>query len=468
MISANQLRIIKSVLYAVLIVLCVIYLFSVRRPHIPEFAHYYIGAKYHRELGYFGIYDAYLKALMEIHNSDSLLTYIRAVRNLEDIGYMSPDKSLKRFANQRWRPERWREFVADVRFIDKKLAENPQKSVLQHWSTIMVDHGYNPPPTYTAYVLPLANLIGLNERNLTILCAFDIIFVAAIFTLIYLIAGLDAMVLSFVFFVSARDMLSYTTWSLFRFDWMFALALAFWMMKKEKFLISGIFWAISSLLRIFPAYMMFFAVIICLIIYRNNSKNLRKLGKFVLGLIIGAVGFVLLSAILLTLEGIDPLKAYIQFFARISVHSAESQLFNAIGLKKLFEHFNFNPGPLGELLIGLIFAVFLAVYLINLRANPYEIAVMSILFIPPFFYLSHYYYLMLVFLPTLKRRIINLFMGVFIAINIWITYSLHGASGYYRIVDKECVAYSIILLLMPISLWGIQFIHNKYRKTNSV
>ncbi|RLA79857.1 MAG: hypothetical protein DRG33_03330, partial [Deltaproteobacteria bacterium] len=145
-----------------------------------------------------------------------------------------------------------------------------------------------------------------------------------------------------------------------------------------------------------------------------------------------------------------------------------SQLFNAIGLKKLFEHFNFNPAPLVELLIGLIFTMFLAAYLINLRANPYEIAVMSILFIPPFFYLSHYYYLILVFLPTLKRRIINLFMGVFIAINIWITYNLHSTNRYYRIVDRECVTYSIILLLIPVFLWAIQFIRNKYRKTNPV
>ena len=446
---------IKSVIYWLLILAGSVYVLSIRRPHIPEFAHYYMGAKYHREIGYKGIYDAYVKALSELYGEQFVLKNIYAVRNLHGTGYIKPEQSLAYFSTQKWSSKRWRSFLNDTRFLTQKLAENPRKSPIGHWATILIDHGYNPTPVYTSYVNIITNIIPLNQHTINILCAFDVIFIILIFLLIYKTSGLDALLFSFIYFISAKDMLTYCTWGLFRFDWMFAVALSFYFMKRNKYFMAGILWAISASIRIFPMYMAFFTIAVWLISYKNNKDYLQKLFKYTSGLIIGGISILALSIILLYLEKMNPIDVYRQFLFRISWHAAEVEIFNAIGLDKLFEALNIAKGEtVIGLLLGIALTICLGFYLIKSREKPDNIGILSMLFVPFFFYLSHYYYLMLTLLPISKKKFTYILMILLTLVNIFTTLGVHYSKKYYQIINTECVVYSAILIILPLVLCG--------------
>ncbi len=451
----------KFSIYVLLFVVGTVYIFKTHHPPIPEFVHYYMGAKYHREVRYTGLYDAYSEALSEIFGRDFFLKNIYAVRNLHDIGYIKPLQALENFKSQSWSPERWEQFLNDTRFLTKKLAENPKKPPIGHWATILIDHGYNPSPVYTSYVLPIVNAVPLNDRTLILLSYVDVLFLFLILLIIYFVAGIDALVLSFLFLITAHDMLSYCTWSLFRFDWMLALALAFLLMRREKYFFAGILWAFSASIRIFPAYMAFFTAVVWLITYKNDNKKLRELKRFVVGLVVGGVGIVGVSALLLAVGGLSPLDTYRQFIIRISNHSAERMLFNAIGLNKLFELAGVDVGPALSLLLGVVIAGFLAGYLVRRKSSPFFIGVLSILFVPAFFYLSHYYFLMLIFLPMVKNRKVNLLFSTFIVVNLATMYYIKHAVRYYSVVNFECGLYSLILVLAPVALFIWDYVESK-------
>jgi hypothetical protein len=68
-------------------------------------------------------------------------------------------------------------------------------------------------------------------------------------------------------------------------------------------------------------------------------------------------------------------------------------------------------------------------------------------------YLSHYYYLMLILPAALKDRALRYTFGVLMAVNAATWGAKLAGFDYYRLLDAECLAYSIVLLTVPAVLW---------------
>jgi hypothetical protein len=109
--------------------------------HPSETYHYYVGAKYFRELGYTGLYrctaladaEAGLRSEVEGRYARDLATNrtLPAAELLRD-----PERCKAHFA-----PERWKAFRRDIRFFRERLP-------IERWHRTQVDHGYNATPAW--------------------------------------------------------------------------------------------------------------------------------------------------------------------------------------------------------------------------------------------------------------------------------------------------------------------------------
>ena len=443
----------NRVLFGVVLVVSVFSIALTRKPHILEFIHYYLGAKYNSEVNYTGLYDAITTALSEVYGKNYINEKIKYVRNLKTDEYISVDDAISNYEKNRhrWTPKRWKQFVADVRFFDTALSIYSKKSNFKHWQKILVDHGYNATPLYTTYVAPVVNIIRLSIFNLYLMCFFDIIFIIAIFFLIRKIFGLTGAMMSMLFFASASDMLSYITWALFRFDWLFLIVLALFLIDKKSYLLSGILMGTSAALRIFPGIIGFIFFVILII-----DKNIR--GKhplnFMYGLFIGLVGSVVISSfVMVKFYNHNLINLWEQFFEKITAHSTEIGIVNLIGLPKLFYIVGLQQNGTVEFLTSVAFAIILIFLSSKMKLNSVQYFSISILTLPVLLGISHYYYVMLIIPFAAQIKGMNLLYCALIITNVLISVARALNINYYSIVNLECIVYSFVLIFFTMAIF---------------
>jgi hypothetical protein len=134
--------------------------------HPSETYHYYVGAKYFRELGYTNLYRCTALADAEAGRGAEV-----AARWARDLGTnrLVPAAELLRdpaFCKARFTPERWRSFRRDVAFFRNRLP-------VERWQRTQVDHGYNATPTWGLLGGLLARGGPATERRILLLQLLD-------------------------------------------------------------------------------------------------------------------------------------------------------------------------------------------------------------------------------------------------------------------------------------------------------
>lgn len=210
--------------------------------------HYYMGAKYFRELGYWHLYEATVVA-----SDEADLATVRRVQMYRDQRDYKTYPRRAAYANaDRWRerftPERWESFKEDLRFF----AARASSSV---WSRMLVDKGYNPTPVWTLLGKPLATLVPARAGpGMVILCYLDLLFIAGIVAALWWAFGTEVALLSAVFIgVNFTTPFGPIGGALLRWDYCLWLVLSLCLMKKDRPLWSGAFLAYAALLRVSPA-----------------------------------------------------------------------------------------------------------------------------------------------------------------------------------------------------------------------
>jgi hypothetical protein len=446
----------RRLLLAVVVALGILVLALARRPHILEFAHYYTGAKYVGEVGYEGLYEALTAALAEIYGEERLADAVTAVRRLDGQGFTSPRDALAAFERRRgrWEPGRWTSFVEDVRFLDASLERYSDENPLRHWRTVLRDHGYNASPLYTVLASTVANLVPLRDGGLLLLCGLDALLLSAVFGLLAATFGVSGAVFSFLFFCSSLEMLSYVTWAFLRFDWLFAMTLALFLLSRRRFSLAGFCWGIAAALRIFPGVLALFFLLLWIAGDRGSAPGRGLRRRFIGGGFLGIFSSVVLSSAALTvLAGLSPLSPWRDFLRRISLHASMGERLNGVGIGKIFEAVSLPGAPVLEPLLGLALTGLLVGALVRRGGPPQERAALAIFCAPMLLYLSHYYYLMLILPAALKDRALRYTFGVLMAVNAAVWGGKLAGLDYYRLLDAECLAYSIVLLTVPAVLW---------------
>lgn len=158
------------------------YFWRFARLHVQDTFHYYVGSKYFPELGYYGLYDCALQALVDAGRVDAAA--LPHVRNLASMELEPPPRALARgpACKQGFSPARWRAFAADVRWFHARVPGDG-------WNHVMEDHGYHPSPVWTLFGRPLASAIPVKGAGTRALARVDHVLVLAAFLFVGFAVG---------------------------------------------------------------------------------------------------------------------------------------------------------------------------------------------------------------------------------------------------------------------------------------
>jgi hypothetical protein len=319
-----------------------------QRPfHFHDFLHYYLGPKYFRELGYVGLYGCVALADAEIAAEDHHPPRINGpTRDLTDILIVKPyDESLAECRSQsrlRFSDARWRAFKDDIREL-ARLTLDPT------WSRVVLDAGFNPPPSMIVLTSAVTNLIPIRAGawpTYLALTGIDLVLVALCFLAVRTgLGNITAAVFATFFGASFVSDYSWNGGSVLRFTWFVALVLGVVALKKRRWELAGALLGFATCDRLFPFAFAAAAMIPIAIAARRSPSDRTILRRFALGF--GAVVLVLVLVSMVTFGT----SAWSVFFGRITSHDA---VFHPrhLGLKKVltfrqwvpFKNFNGDDG----------------------------------------------------------------------------------------------------------------------------
>lgn len=234
--------------------------------HEWEHFHYFIGSKYFPELGYDGLYVGAIAAKKEISSYYAPPSKVRDLRTDKIVDYKTLINHQKQVA-ARFSPTRWASFVEDV-----KWTAVPNE--------VFRDHGYNPPPPFTFFARIFSARLSVSRTTMLWLSQIDTILLAlSIFFIAYGFGLEKAAGFSILFGVGFLSIFFWTGGAFLRYDWFFAFIMTLVMLKKNKPLLAGSFFAYSVAVRIFPLIFLL-GLLIWWLKWKNREHFLRYLIGF--------------------------------------------------------------------------------------------------------------------------------------------------------------------------------------------
>ncbi|MBA2319552.1 MAG: hypothetical protein H0V89_00220, partial [Deltaproteobacteria bacterium] len=210
-----------------------------------DVTYYYLNGKYLDELGHYDLYPAMI--LADLETNDHHASRIERVRDLRDDELKSASFALLKGAEvkKRFSAARWAAFAhdADVLLARQTLAE------LRY---IYIDHGYNPPATWSVVGGALASAVPI--AWLKLLTLLDLGLVVAAFTAVGWVFGIEPLLWGMLFFVTTFS----GRWpvlgqALLRFDWLCALIGAMCALRRDRYGLAGGLLGYAAASRVFPA-----------------------------------------------------------------------------------------------------------------------------------------------------------------------------------------------------------------------
>jgi len=309
---------------------------KLHRPlHFHDFLHYYLGPKYFDEIGYLGLYACLTLADREIALEDSRPPWITGtVRDLEDILADKPAEESLADCRARWRPRftetRWASFKADVRELGRLTTAD-------QWGRVVLDAGFNPPPSLVVFGHALTNLVPIRTgRWPTYLAVTGVDLALLIACFLVVRAGLGNIVsLTFVVFFGASFLSDYS-WnggSVLRFTWFVSLVCGIVALKQRRWATAGALLGFAACDRIFPLAFGAAAMVPVAWRARHAAKERKILRRFVVAFGVTVLVLVLASVLLF---GVG---SWTVFFQRIARHDEVYHPLH-IGLRKVltFRH----------------------------------------------------------------------------------------------------------------------------------
>lgn len=257
--------------------------FQNSRINLWDSFHYYVGAKYFSELGYFKLYECATLAdsqdpAWNIGISNRTITNLvdnSHIRAREFLG--NPERCLSKFTQTRWI-----EFKNDAKFFRDRMGNNL-------WRKALGDRGYNATPFFTAYASIIFNKVPLSEGNLSALYKVDFIFLFLALMLIMWIFGATSGGFVAILILNMPSLSpGWILGSLFRLDWFFFIVLSIIATKKESYLLAGFLLTLSIGMRLYPVIFLF-GIILYSIHHYKEKTFLPIIKNFSLGILIGLI-----------------------------------------------------------------------------------------------------------------------------------------------------------------------------------
>jgi hypothetical protein len=315
--------------------------------------HYYIGAKYFKELGYDGLYKCTVIAQDDLGNVEwndqqsgrkMHADFSKEVRDpkktimglsggpgggelvvpVTDI-LAHPEECKDRFT-----PARWEKFKADITHF-RTVSDRPW------WEDMQRDHGYNPPPVWTIAGRAFAELHPASTAYLRFLSGLDFAYLGAMFVALYWAFGWRVCAVGMIFWgCQASAPALWTNGAFLRQDWLFYLVFSACLMRKRWYKLSGAAMVYAGLLRIFPGLVVIgWLGVVAFQLVRHHRMTRPQVQTL--------IGGVLAAAVLIPLSlGVAGKDAYQQFYAHTIQTHDSTPLTNHMGLRVLVAHKAFD------------------------------------------------------------------------------------------------------------------------------
>ena len=217
---------------------------SFRNPH--DHFHYFLGAKYSREVGYYNLYRAVVVANTE--NNGRLMH--KSLRNQNTYGIESAASVMADavYFKGLFTPERWVEFRKDVAYF--QVITIPRR-----WPGVVDDKGYNATPVWNMVAGLLTNHLVSTDSpaSMDFVLALDLLLVVAMLVAVWWAFGARTMLFVLIFFGLHYTMsFPHIRGAFLRMDWVMVLTIAICCLKRGYFGAAGVLMAYSTLARIFP------------------------------------------------------------------------------------------------------------------------------------------------------------------------------------------------------------------------
>lgn len=303
--------------------------------HWHEVFHYYLGAKYYKELGYNGLYEAVALADSESAAPQITRGGMRSLREpMTPISIVTGQERARTEFRPKFTEARWISFKDDLETL-KSFAD-------KGWLDLGIyDAGFNPPPTWSLFGTTLANLIPISQAKAWIasgpphwyqiewLGLFDLAMVIVIFIVIGRTYGLYALsAFMLLYFMSSVTAMYWISGGFLRFTWLFGLVCGIAALSRARYALAGAFLALSAVDRIFPAVFLAAAGFALFVRFLKKRSDWRPLVYFTASALLVGWGLVFLSIVL---YGVD---AWLAFFQKISLHK-EMFFVHHIGYRRI-------------------------------------------------------------------------------------------------------------------------------------
>jgi hypothetical protein len=212
--------------------------------HQWEQFHFYLGAKYQSEVGWFDLYKAVLLADRE---STGILRNLTETRDITNFEVVSIAKALEDGPRVRanFTDERWAEFKADWAELAKTQA---------NWRHIILDHGNSNSPAWAILAHPIASILPINRVSQTLIGLLDAALMVFLWWFAYRTFGDKAAGVGLVIFSSLPIVFDYLAGSFLRWDWLFAVGMAMCFLKRERYATAGAFFGYAVATKLFPLF----------------------------------------------------------------------------------------------------------------------------------------------------------------------------------------------------------------------
>lgn len=294
--------------------------------HAHDCYHYYFGSKYLKEWGYDGMYFATVAVLEEIGREEPRKAIrFRRIRDLDGSArflYREDFEPKMAEARARFTPERWAGFKKEMSFLRELTMNN------DWWHGVMLDNGFNPPPSYAAITGPIANRVPFDARTWKWLGTFDWVLMGAGVLAIGWALGIMPALFTLVVMGNAPiTTFNWTGGSFFRQLWLFLLMIGLSCVARKKWYAAGAALGACTAAVFFPIFFLVGSMVP--LAYRwRQGRGYVPLARMAIG---AASAIAVLIGLSLLIYGGEP---WWQWWHRIVAHDL-TFFDNHIGLKKI-------------------------------------------------------------------------------------------------------------------------------------
>lgn len=377
-------------------------------PH--DVYHYYIGAKYSQEHGYFDLYRCSLIADKEMQGIYKQGT----IRNLETHRTESAAQVLKEKDKYKahFTPERWEEFKKDIAYFQSVMPA-------YKWNRVLGDKGYNATPVWNSVARWLCEHAPTDSVwAMRCLTYIDLVCLVLMFLTVWAAFGWRVMLFAVIFHGTNYFMaFVHIKGAFMRLDWLALVIMALCLLRLRWYKTAGGLLAYAGMARVFPvifgfglgAKMVFNGLAAAWDRIKKHTHPTPLNRDYIAFFLALAVVSVLLVGASAFYDG--GFHLWRNFFSKIAVHDKDISTTRA-GFKYIFLWSVANKAQVFEqrqiAWWSIIIVVLLVTAFLARKAEDYE--TVAIGFIPVFFMTAptFYYYVMLLvpmflFLPKIER-----------------------------------------------------------------